>query len=255
MTKIEWAERSWNPITGCTPISEGCANCYAKKFADRLGAMGIYDSRKPFAVRMWPKRMNEPYTWKYPSRVFVCSMGDLFHEDVDDHAIDTVINTAEALGRHTWMVLTKRPERMAQYFLRRPVPATMWLGATVENQRAVNTRLDALTSIRTSRLWVSAEPLLQPISMTKYLGLSYDRRPTSPPTVGWVVCGAESGSGRRVFREEWARHLKEQCVAAGVPFFYKKGPVSGQKHPVSLPILDGKRWEQYPMIDVTGVAA
>jgi protein gp37 len=247
MTKIEWATRVWNPITGCTPISEGCAHCYAKRMASRLRGRYGYDPVQPFVPTVHIDRFNEPYEWKQPSRVFVVSMGDLFHQQIQEIYLDMIFAVMHDQPQHTWIILTKRPHRMAAYFDLHEIPPNTWLGTTIENQQAANDRLPHLLRIGDqsfARRWVSVEPMLGMIDITHALGLSPDCQRLQNSRLSWVVCGAESGPGKRSCDQRWVRHLKDQCSTAQVPFFYKQSIVDGHKK--TMPELDGRVWDEYP---------
>ena len=236
-TKIEWANATWNPITGCTPISDGCTNCYAKRLVRQFPALHGYRGCTeiepvPFdQIQFHSERLDQPLKWKKPRRIFVCSMSDLFHEDVDLEwvkKIYTVIMESwhRNLG-HTFMVLTKRPERMAEIINPfEPLP-NLWLGVTAENQRCADERIPILLDIPATIKFVSIEPMLEPVELfgTRYDYLSDLGRPCRPPVqkgIDWVILGAESGPGRRPCNIEWMIDVVNQCDAAGVPVFVKQ---------------------------------
>jgi protein gp37 len=249
-TKIEWANATWNPITGCTPISDGCTNCYAKRLVKRFPALHghdlIYETLwpKPFnEIQFHPGRLHEPLKWKKPRRLFVCSMSDLFHEDVDLEwvkKIYTVIMESwhRNLG-HTFMVLTKRPERMAEIINPfEPLP-NLWLGVTAENQQSADERIPILLNIPAAVRFVSIEPMLEPVDFGLRLGEErYENcescsaspvrgQPYCPGNheaggIDWVILGAESGPNRRPCKTEWMIDVVNQCDDAGVPVFVKQ---------------------------------
>lgn len=269
-TKIEWATKTWNPVTGCTPVSPGCVNCYAKRMAGRYPQVhGFYNPLaagirpEPFSrVQFHPDRLDIPLRWKKPQRIFVCSMGDLFHEDVREEWIDEVIGTMYFRPQHTFMVLTKRPARMQRYmnggnFDRRTWPIrNLWLGVTAENQAAADERIPLLLQTPAAVRFVSVEPMLGPVDLTRIdaredgLGWSMHvdalhgglwtgggrsgqhtlKRRLDP--LDWVICGGESGPGARAMYPEWARGLRDQCQAAGTRFFFKQW---GEWGPVPIP--------------------
>lgn len=268
-SKIEWTEYSWNPVTGCTPISEGCQNCYAKRMAKRLAGRGGYPADDPFRVTLHPDKLDEPFKWKKPRRVFVCSMGDLFHEDVSDEFIMKVFDIMHQNPQHTFMVLTKRPERMQDLIdgmiydgFWGPIPSHIWLGVTAENQQRADERIPILLQIPAAVRFVSVEPMLGPIrlqrdwlmcpggaeyghgmSLTRvHAGGCCDRH----PRIHWVICGSESGPNHRKTKIEWIRDLREQCISANVPFFLKQMEINGRM--VKMPELDGKIWAQFPEV-------
>ena len=270
VTKIEWADEVWNPVTGCSPVSEGCRNCYARRMAQRLKGRFGYPSDDPFRVTFHPDRLYQPLRWKKPRRVFVCSMGDLFHEDVKEewikdvwldmcefyhYAYDKILPVEDRPG-HTYMVLTKRPER-ALDFLNRCYPEgwerkNVWIGVTVENQIEADRRIPTLLKIPAARRFVSLEPLLGPVNLQPYL-CGYKKEwdvgdiyTTDAPVLDWVIAGCESGPGRRRSDWSWFRFTREQCKAYGqkVPFFLKQMEVDGKV--VKMPELDGKVWDEVP---------
>jgi len=174
-SKIEWTEVTWNPVTGCTPISPGCENCYAKRMATRLRGRCGYPKDDPFRVTLHPERLNEPLSWKKPRRVFVCSMGDLFHDDVDGGFLCRVFDTIMAAEQHIFLVLTKRPKRMRDFFKRciHGTISNLWVGVTVENQEAANKRIPLLLQTPAAVHFVSCEPLLGPVDLRPWLKRYY----------------------------------------------------------------------------------
>jgi len=252
-TKIEWAERTWNPITGCTKISAGCKNCYAERMSKRLAGRYGYDKDNPFKVTFHPNRLEEPLRWRKPQMVFVCSMGDLFHEDVPEDWINRVFAVMALCPQHTFLVLTKRPERMKMfiedyYAYESPsgdeqgvhTQANVWLGVTAENQEMADKRIPILLQTPAAKRFVSVEPMLGVVDLTQthtdsnaitlnaLTGIPYDwdyEQWIPEDDIGskldWVICGGETGHGARPMHPDWARGLKDQCVNAGVPFFFK----------------------------------
>ncbi len=242
-TKIEWVTDVWNPVTGCTKISEGCKNCYAERMAKRLHGRYGYPNERPFDVTLHHDRLGLPASWKKPRRIFVNSMSDLFHDDVPFEFVDEVLRTAIATPRHTYMILTKRAERMAAFFkefadrgyVGSPV---LWFGVTVENQAQVEKRIPFLYQVPAAVKFVSVEPMLGQINLTGYL--SRRRGPLLPRSfllwastrlIDWIICGPETGPGARPFDPAWARDLRDQCQSVVVPFFYK-----GKEPPKDLKI-------------------
>jgi len=213
-TKIEWAEHSWNPVTGCTPVSAGCENCYAKRMAKRLQRMGTKGYENGFRVTIHPDRLNVSFG-KKPKRIFVCSMSDLFHEDVPAGFIDRVFDVIKNNPQHEFLILTKRPELMGPYVRTRlgAVSSNVMLGVTAENQKMADLRIPILLSIPAARRFVSIEPMLGPVDIE---ACGTFARPDL------VICGGESGPGARSMHPDWVRGLRDQCVEAGVPFFFKQ---------------------------------
>jgi len=249
MSKIEWTEKTWNPVTGCTKISEGCKNCYAETLISRFGDVWKRKNGRGFKVETHPNRLDEPLKWKEPTKIFVCSMSDLFHKDVPDEFISKVWGTMMMSHRHQFMILTKRPERMRSFIIGAKKEGTnpeweraykimyknVWLGVSAENQRQADKRIPILLSLPAAKRFVSIEPMLGPIDLKDYLNTGL---------LHWVIVGAESGPKARPFDEQWAREIKDQCVEADVPFFYKQGRINGKL--VKMPKLDGHIWDQQP---------
>jgi len=239
-TKIEWTRdingnpgKTWNPITGCTPISEGCEHCYARRMAQRLKGRYGYPEDDPFRVTFHPDRLDQPLKWKKPRMVFVCSMGDLFHEDVKDEWIDSIFSTmiSTYYGYHTYLILTKRPQRMKAYLSRRKYTGKhsfrIWLGVTCENQQRADERIPILLQIPAAVRFVSIEPMLGPVDLTfinPFDDFHTDALDTPDPSykLHWVILGGETGPGARPMHPDWARSVRDQCQAAGVPFFFKQ---------------------------------
>jgi protein gp37 len=235
---IEWTEATWNPVTGCVEVSPGCDHCYARVFAERFRGTPNHPYQQGFDLTLWPDRLSLPVSWKAPRRIFVNSMSDLFHRDVPDSFILQVFETmALRAPQHIYQVLTKRPSRLVNTGLLSLLlsrigswPTHIWLGVSVESN-AYAWRTDMLRLVPAPVCFVSAEPLLGKVS----LDLS---------GISWVIAGAESGHGARPMSEDWVRLLRDQCVGAGVAFFYKQNAIRGRKLP--LPMLDGQQWMQFP---------
>lgn len=240
-TAIEWAEYTWNPITGCTPVSEGCANCYAKRMAKRLAGRGGYPADEPFRVTLHPERLEEPLRLKKPRQIFVVSMGDLFHDDVPDEFICRVFAViALTPVKHRFLILTKRPHRMREFILGLPQRdetfrlwvraggewplSNLWLGVTVENQARADERIPILLQIPAAVRFVSVEPMLGPVSLESQLGSAAESRRVLNGWHGidWVICGGETGPKARPMHPDWVRSLRDQCRDAGVPFLFKQ---------------------------------
>lgn len=249
-TGIEWCDYSWNPITGCSPESEGCEHCYAKAMAEtRLRGRCGYDIKDPFAVKFHRDRLREPFVLKKPSTIFVCSMSDLFHEKLMLSDIGDVFDTISSTPWHTYFILTKRIFRLQQnctldYFLQffngKSFPANLWIGVTAENQARADERIPVLMQIPAKHRFVSVEPMLGPVDLTEirnphhepgacYTNVLYgkefhedDHKCSESEKLDWVICGAETGPGARTMSSVDAIRLRNSCKDAGVPFFFKK---------------------------------
>jgi protein gp37 len=240
-TKIEWTEKTWNPITGCTKYSQGCANCYAETMSNRLKAMGLDKYRNGFELTLHSYCLEEPMQWKKPHNIFVCSMSDLFHKDVSFEFIDKVMCTINNTPQHRYQILTKRAERMAEYFATREIPQNAWLGVTVEAQTSKN-RIDILRTLAAPIRFLSCEPLLEDLGC-----LNLDN-------IDWVIVGGESGTSGRPMKEDWALEIKDQCEAQNIPFFFKQWGTWGRdgvkrnKH-ANGSRLRGKEYKQMPELN------
>ena len=272
-TKIEWTDATWNPVTGCTPIAAGCKNCWAKRMVGRLAGRYGYSAQEPFRPTLHADRMMEPLLWRKPRRIAVALMGDLFHAEVPNEFIDRVFAVMAFSPRHTFQLLTKRPDRAAEWFERckanrrgywcgaagylldqlsggdggeTPTPEwikphleatrkhyypdanlkilgdtslltpwplpNVWLGCSFSNQKEANAFLPQLVACPAAVLFASIEPLLERIEIPR----------TYLSRLGWVIVGGESGPGARPMHPDWARSIRDQCQAAGVPFFMKQ---------------------------------
>lgn len=214
-TKIEWTDKTWNPVTGCTKKSEGCANCYAEVMARRLKGMGQLKYRNAFQLTLHPEDIDEPLKWRGSHNIFVCSMGDLFHENVPFDFIDRVMKTIHDTPQNRYQILTKRAERMQEYFTTREVPINAWLGVTVEVQRS-KFRIDCLRNLNASVRFLSCEPLLEDLGELNLQGID------------WVIVGGESGVKARPMREEWVLNVKQQSNDNKSAFFFKQWGTWGQ---------------------------
>lgn len=208
-TKIEWTEKTWNPVTGCSKISAGCANCYAEKMSLRLQAMGQKKYENGFAVTLHPETFQEPTTWRTSHTVFVCSMSDLFHDSVPFDFIDKVMDVIKLTPKHTYQLLTKRAERMAEYFATRPIPKNAWVGVTVDVQNS-KSRIDHLRYLDATVKFLSCEPLLE------------DLGELNLQDIDWVIVGGESGSNARPMKEAWVLSIQKQCEEQKSAFFFKQ---------------------------------
>lgn len=208
-TKIEWTDRTWNPITGCTKFSAGCAHCYAEIMARRLKAMRNPKYRNGFQVTIHPEALKEPLQWKKPHNIFVCSMSDIFHKDVPFEFIDQIMQTIAQTPQHSYQILTKRAERMNEYFSTHSIPQNVWLGVTVETNN-VKQRIDYLRNIPATVRFLSCEPLLE------------DLGELDLHNINWVIVGGESGNQARPMKEEWVLNIKKQVDKSGAAFFFKQ---------------------------------
>lgn len=250
MTKIQWTNSTWNPVHGCTHAgSPSCDHCYARRMSKRLaGRYGYPPAPDNFKVTLRPDRLEQPLKWRKPRKIFVCSMSDLFHDDVPSAfiaSIWTVMQIAHAQRGHIFQVLTKRPARMLEFVsdftaweapdgeTGRDICLGIWLGVTVENQAAANERIPLLLQTPAAVRFVSAEPLLEQIDLDKLdqptgdriMGLyGWHKAITLERVYGldWVITGGETGPGARPSHPDWCRSLRDQCQAAGVDFFFKQ---------------------------------
>ena len=208
-TKIEWTDKTWNPITGCTKYSAGCAHCYAETMSRRLHAMGMAKYQREFELTLHEDNLQEPLSWRKAHNIFVCSMSDLFHEKVPFEFIDKVMATIRQTPQHRYQILTKRAERMAEYFETRAVPENVWVGVTVEAESSKQ-RIDCLRQIPASVHFLSCEPLLESLGQIDLKGIE------------WVIVGGESGPQARPMKEEWVLDIMQQCERQGAAFFFKQ---------------------------------
>ena len=208
-TKIEWTDKTWNPITGCTKHSAGCVHCYAETMSRRLKAMGLEKYRNGFQVTLHEAALMEPFQWEKAHNIFVCSMSDLFHENVPFEFIDKVMDIISKTSQHRYQILTKRAERMEAYFEQHVIPHNVWLGVTVENQNA-KYRIEHLRHLKAEVRFLSCEPLLEDLGI---LDLSH---------INWVIVGGESGTSARPMKEDWVINIKNQVEQQGASFFFKQ---------------------------------
>jgi protein gp37 len=310
-SKIEWTEASWNPVTGCTKVSPGCDHCYAETFAERWRGTKGHAYEHGFDLTLRPERLDQPLRWKRPRRIFVNSMSDLFHDDVPDEFIADVWHVMAETPQHTYQILTKRHARLRSWVSKwcshpswtTPLP-NVWLGVSVENQQWADIRIPALFNTPAAVRWLSCEPLLGPVNLwhrmdpadpnadCTFCGAGWwddegghplfdeENEDTGQWCLGpmqrhahinWVVVGGESGPGARPMHPDWARTLRDQCTAAGVPYFFKQwgewapavdlDPDRRERAPEQLAgqeyvcrvgkraagrELDGRTWDEYP---------
>ena len=234
-SSIEWTEMTWNPVTGCTKISEGCKHCYAESFTRRLKAMGVKKYEDGFNIRIHPDSLQEPYTWKKPKVVFVNSMSDLFHEKVPVEFIQQVFQVMKDNPQHVFQVLTKRADVLLYYDKEGLLNWThnIWMGVSVENDWNKN-RIDLLSQTGARTKFLSCEPLIGPIGKMNL------------EKIDWVIVGGESGLKARPMKKEWVVDIKTQCIEKNVAFFFKQWGGKNKKKAGRL--LEGKIWDEMPEI-------
>jgi protein gp37 len=231
-SSIEWTEATWNPVTGCSHISAGCAHCYAERMALRLQAAGMAKYRNGFGVTTHEKELLTPQSWRKPHDVFLCSMGDLFHEKVPPEFIRRVFNVMRACRHHRFQVLTKRSVRLKQLAHDLPWPDNVWMGVTVEDARNVN-RITDLVATPARTKFLSVEPLIDNVGHLPLDGID------------WVIVGGESGPGARPMKKEWVLSIRNQCEMAGVAFYFKQW--GGTRKHLSGRELDGRIYDAMPI--------
>lgn len=232
---IEWTESTWNPVTGCTKISQGCKHCYAERMAGRLQAMGQPNYRNGFRLTLQPRMLELPLRWKQPQRIFVNSMSDLFHKDVPLDYIRQVFDVMRKAHWHRFQILTKRADRLAELSPYLGWPENVWMGVSVENSKHVD-RIDDLRRTGAKLRFLSLEPLLGPLRGLNLQGID------------WVIVGGESGPGARPIQESWILEIRDQCQQAGVAFFFKQW--GGQNKKKAGRLLDGRTWDEIPEVSV-----
>lgn len=244
MTKIEWTNRTWNPVTGCTPCSRGCENCYAMRMINRLqhNPLTAEKYKEGNKVVMHISELFRPKRWRKPSMVFVCSMGDLFHEKVTDIFILEILGVIRKNPKHIFQILTKRPHRAVEFLRRNNIKLlspNVWFGVSVEDQEQADIRIPYLLKIPAHIRFISAEPLLSEINIKDQLGavLKYVR-PTTPK-INWVIAGGETGPNARPMHPDWVRSIRDQCHATNTPFFFKSW---GEFKPNFQPFSSLQHW-------------
>ncbi len=278
-TGIGWTDATWNVVTGCSRVSDGCRHCYAEALSLRFGwsTLPWTAANAAFNIRFHPKRLHYPLQWKAPRRIFVNSMSDLFHDQVPNQLILAMFTVMRAATQHTFQILTKRPERMRDFMQHlawrttteeeraqgksgwqayldspgsSPLPNVI-VRVSVEHQREADQRIPLLLATPAAAKMISCEPLLSPVDLHTYL------REFTAGTIGghrlidWVIVGGESGNYFRPMELDWARTIRDQCREASVPFFYKQG---AGLHPGLNATLDGVAWQQYPSLNVKSKA-
>jgi protein gp37 len=237
-TKIEWTEQTWNPSVGCNKVSAGCKHCYAETMARRLKAMGTKGYENGFEFTVMPERLEQPLKIKKPTKFFVNSMSDLFHEKMPFAYLDMIFDVIEQTPWHTYQILTKREKIMAKYFADKVLPKNVWLGVTVEDSKTKH-RIDYLRNIKANIRFISMEPLLEDVG-----NLNLEN-------IHWVIVGGESGISARPMKPEWALNIKEQCKQQDVAFFFKQWGTWGadgikRNKKDNGRILNGEIYDEYP---------
>lgn len=244
-SNIEWTELTWNPVTGCDRVAAGCDNCYAMALAKRLKAMGsakylndgdLRTSGPGFGVTTHPGALAQPFRWTKPRLIFVNSMSDLFHAKVPVAFIREVFAVMRDTPQHTYQILTKRSLRLSRLADKLDWPPNVWMGVSVESADVV-TRIDHLRTVPAATRFLSCEPLLGPVSDLDLDGID------------WVIVGGESGPNARPMDPGWAQDIRDQCIGAGVPFFFKQWGGRTPKH--NGRVLDGRTWDDKPPLAVT----
>lgn len=232
-SKIEWTNTTWNPVTGCTQISSGCANCYAYRMAMRLQAAGNPRYKNGFELTLHEDLISAPLAWRKPRLVFVNSMSDLFHEGIPFEFIKQIFETMKAAEKHTFQVLTKRSARLSELAPRLEWPTNVWMGVTVESE-SCSSRIKDLLTVQSAVRFISFEPLLGPIDNVDLEGIN------------WVIVGGESGPGARPMKREWVTAIRDKCSDANVAFFFKQW--GGPNKKKTGRILDNRTWDDMPQI-------
>lgn len=230
-SSIEWTHSTWNPVRGCSKVSPGCKHCYAETFAERFRGVPGHPYEQGFDLKLIPDKLEEPLRWKTPRTIFVNSMSDLFHEDIPLSYIQRVFEVLVTAHWHTFQILTKRSERLAELAPQLPWPRNVWQGVSVESQSYVY-RVRDLGRVPAAVRFLSLEPLLSAIPSLPLEG------------VDWVIAGGESGQRARPMKAEWVREIRDDCVRQGVPFFFKQW--GGRTPKTKGRELDGRTWDEMP---------
>jgi len=235
-SRIEWTDATWNPVRGCTKVSPGCTHCYAETLAERFRGVPGHPFERGFDLRLVPEKLAEPLRWAQPKMIFVNSMSDLFHKDVPDEYILKVAKVMSLANWHVYQILTKRPERMASLLKTKLKDMGMqphiWWGVSVENRRYGLPRIDILRDTPARVRFLSIEPLLEDLGKINLRGMS------------WTIVGGESGPGARPIEASWIRDLRDQCMKADVPFFFKQW--GGVRKSEAGRHLDGQTYSEFP---------
>jgi protein gp37 len=235
-TSIEWTDATWNPVRGCTKISDGCKHCYAETFAERFRGVKNHPYEQGFDLRLVPEKLADPLRWRNPKMIFVNSMSDLFHEDLPEEYVIAVAKVMVAANWHTYQVLTKRSDRLEKLLnssLGFAADAKhIWWGVSVENQKYGLPRIEHLRNSRAAVRFLSVEPLLEDLGKFNLSGIH------------WVIVGGESGHGARPMQKEWVVSVRDQCQSAGLPFFFKQW--GGTRKKAAGRQLDGRTYDEFP---------
>lgn len=245
---IEWTEHTWNPVTGCTKVSPGCKYCYAEEMSKRLKAMNTPGYKNGFQLSLVPERLNQPLKRKKPTKYFVNSMSDLFHEDVPFEYINKVFDVIEKTPHHTYQILTKRANRLSKYFKKRAVPENAWIGVSVEDKKYGLPRIDELRKVDATIRFLSVEPLLEDLG-------TFDLT-----DIHWVIVGGESGRYARPLKFKWVDSIRMQCKRSKTAFFFKQWGTWGsdgkkRNKKANGRSLRGKTWDEMPLIKVQSISA
>jgi protein gp37 len=243
-SSIEWTERTWNPTVGCNKVSPGCSHCYAEVMAKRLQAMGVNGYQDGFSLNLLPQRLSEPMNRKRPTVYFVNSMSDLFHDKIPESYLLQVLETIRQAPQHIFQILTKRAERMADFFIRHQPPQNVWLGVTAEDRLHGLPRLEVLRQIPAAVRFVSIEPLLEDLGQIDLAGIH------------WVIVGGESGQKARPMQLEWVVGIQRQCEEQDIRFFFKQWGTFGsdgkkRSKKENGRLLNGSLWDEVPEVKST----
>lgn len=238
-SKIEWTEETWNPTTGCTKVSAGCKNCYAESMSFRLKAMGAPGYENGFKFTLMSERLEQPLKRKKPTKYFVNSMSDLFHEKMPYEFLDNIFNIIERTPQHIYQILTKRENEMIEYLYNKSIPKNIWLGVSVENKKDGLPRIDKLRDLNASIKFLSVEPLLEDLGEINLSGID------------WVIVGGESGPKARQMKAKWVNNIQKQCDEQRVAFFFKQWGTWGadgvkRNKKLNGRRLHGREWNEYP---------
>jgi protein gp37 len=237
---IEWTNATWNPVTGCDKVSPGCAHCYAETFAERFRGVPKHPYEQGFDLRFWPERLELPLTWRKPRMIFVNSMSDLFHERIPLDFIERVFETMQRAEWHTFQILTKRHQRLAELAPSLAWPSNVWMGVSIENRRWT-LRAEYLREVPSAVRFISAEPLLGKLDGLDLTGID------------WLIAGGESGPRYRPVNVEWIRDLRDRCAGQGVAFFFKQW--GGRTSKARGRVLDDREWSEMPVQGMPAKAA